>query len=267
MTVERYSHIMHLTSQVSGRAVAEGKGPIDVLRATLPAGHALGRAQGAGHGDHRRARADQAGHLRRAWSATSTSRATSTRPSPSAPWSSPRTGGRRSRPGRASWPTATRRARTPSARTRRPPCWRRVAARPRPRMADRTASAWPGGPGSRAVTDDHRVTTLRADYRGAAGRAPGSVATARPRRAVRWRDPTPSATCRASAARTWRRWPSGAGRLAPARPRRQARRPGPGGPDRATTAFLLDVDAGFGEAVAARLAAVQAAFQAGHRRR
>ena len=37
MTVERYSHVMHLTSQVSGE-LAEGKGPIDVLRATLPAG-------------------------------------------------------------------------------------------------------------------------------------------------------------------------------------------------------------------------------------
>jgi anthranilate synthase component I len=37
MTIERYSHIMHITSQVSGR-LAEGKGPIDVLRATLPAG-------------------------------------------------------------------------------------------------------------------------------------------------------------------------------------------------------------------------------------
>jgi anthranilate synthase component 1 len=37
MVVERYSHIMHLTSQVSGKLVA-GKGPIDVLRATLPAG-------------------------------------------------------------------------------------------------------------------------------------------------------------------------------------------------------------------------------------
>ena len=37
MTIERYSHIMHITSQVSG-ALAEGKGPIDVLRATLPAG-------------------------------------------------------------------------------------------------------------------------------------------------------------------------------------------------------------------------------------
>jgi len=37
MTLERYSHVMHLTSQVSGH-LAEGKTPIDVLRATLPAG-------------------------------------------------------------------------------------------------------------------------------------------------------------------------------------------------------------------------------------
>ncbi len=37
MTVERYSHIMHLTSQVSGR-LRPDKGPVDVLRATLPAG-------------------------------------------------------------------------------------------------------------------------------------------------------------------------------------------------------------------------------------
>ena len=37
MTIERYSHIMHITSQVSGE-LADGKGPIDVLRATLPAG-------------------------------------------------------------------------------------------------------------------------------------------------------------------------------------------------------------------------------------
>jgi anthranilate synthase component 1 len=36
-TLERYSHVMHLTSQVSGE-LAPGKGPIDVLRATLPAG-------------------------------------------------------------------------------------------------------------------------------------------------------------------------------------------------------------------------------------
>jgi anthranilate synthase component 1 len=37
MSIERYSHIMHITSQVSGE-LAEDKGPIDVLRATLPAG-------------------------------------------------------------------------------------------------------------------------------------------------------------------------------------------------------------------------------------
>ena len=37
MTLERYSHVMHLTSQVTG-TLSSGKGPIDVLRATLPAG-------------------------------------------------------------------------------------------------------------------------------------------------------------------------------------------------------------------------------------
>ncbi len=41
MTLERYSHVMHLTSEVSG-ALAEGKTPIDVLRATLPAGTVSG---------------------------------------------------------------------------------------------------------------------------------------------------------------------------------------------------------------------------------
>lgn len=41
MTLERYSHVMHLTSQVSGD-LAEGRTPIDVLRATLPAGTVSG---------------------------------------------------------------------------------------------------------------------------------------------------------------------------------------------------------------------------------
>ena len=41
MTLERYSHVMHLTSQVSGE-LAEGLGPVDVLRATLPAGTVSG---------------------------------------------------------------------------------------------------------------------------------------------------------------------------------------------------------------------------------
>jgi anthranilate synthase component 1 len=41
MTLERYSHVMHLTSQVSGGLV-DGLTPIDVLRATLPAGTVSG---------------------------------------------------------------------------------------------------------------------------------------------------------------------------------------------------------------------------------
>jgi anthranilate synthase component 1 len=41
MVLERYSHVMHLTSQVSGE-LAEGAGPADVLRATLPAGTVSG---------------------------------------------------------------------------------------------------------------------------------------------------------------------------------------------------------------------------------
>ena len=41
MTLERYSHVMHLTSQVSG-TLRDGLGPIDLLRATLPAGTVSG---------------------------------------------------------------------------------------------------------------------------------------------------------------------------------------------------------------------------------
>jgi anthranilate synthase component I len=41
MTLEHYSHVMHLTSQVSG-TLADEKGPIDVLRATFPAGTVSG---------------------------------------------------------------------------------------------------------------------------------------------------------------------------------------------------------------------------------
>ncbi|HYH48404.1 MAG TPA: chorismate-binding protein [Acidimicrobiia bacterium] len=41
MTLERYSHVMHLTSQVSGE-LRPGQGPVDVLRATFPAGTVSG---------------------------------------------------------------------------------------------------------------------------------------------------------------------------------------------------------------------------------
>ena len=41
MTLERYSHVMHLTSEVSGE-LAEGRSAVDVLRATFPAGTVSG---------------------------------------------------------------------------------------------------------------------------------------------------------------------------------------------------------------------------------
>ncbi|MGI8793331.1 MAG: chorismate-binding protein [Acidimicrobiales bacterium] len=41
LTLEHYSHVMHLTSQVSGQ-LADGLGAIDVLKATLPAGTVSG---------------------------------------------------------------------------------------------------------------------------------------------------------------------------------------------------------------------------------
>jgi anthranilate synthase component 1 len=41
MTLERYSHVMHLTSQVSGE-LAPGRSSVDVLRATFPAGTVSG---------------------------------------------------------------------------------------------------------------------------------------------------------------------------------------------------------------------------------
>ena len=41
MTLERYSHVMHLTSQVAGE-LADGKHAVDVLRATFPAGTVSG---------------------------------------------------------------------------------------------------------------------------------------------------------------------------------------------------------------------------------
>jgi len=41
MTLERYSHVMHLTSQVSGD-LADGRTAVDVLRATFPAGTVSG---------------------------------------------------------------------------------------------------------------------------------------------------------------------------------------------------------------------------------
>ena len=64
MTLERYSHVMHLTSQVSGE-LADGRTAVDVLRGDVPGGNRQRRAEGPGDGDHRRARAGEARPVRR----------------------------------------------------------------------------------------------------------------------------------------------------------------------------------------------------------
>ena len=51
MTIERYSHVMHIISNVSGR-LRKGIDAFDVLRATFPAGTPQRRTQGAGHGNY-----------------------------------------------------------------------------------------------------------------------------------------------------------------------------------------------------------------------
>ena len=127
MTLERYSHVMHLTSQVSGE-LRPGQGP-DRRAAGHAAGrHGVRRAEGAGHGDHRRARADQARAVRRR------RRLRRLLGQPRHRHRHPHhghrpDGRRRCRPAPASWPTAIPRSRTSSAATRPRRCWPRC---PRP---------------------------------------------------------------------------------------------------------------------------------------
>ena len=64
MVIERYSHVMHIVSNVEGR-LKPGLNAMDVLQGHLPGRHAQRRAQGARDGDHRRAGTQQARHLRR----------------------------------------------------------------------------------------------------------------------------------------------------------------------------------------------------------
>ena len=64
MTVERYSHVMHLVSHVRG-ALAPGTTRSTSLRACFPAGTVSRRAQDPRDGDHRRARAAPPRPLRR----------------------------------------------------------------------------------------------------------------------------------------------------------------------------------------------------------
>ncbi len=62
MYVERYSHVMHIVSTIEGRLNPELTA-VDALRACFPAGTLSRRAQGARHGDYRRAGTDTAGHI------------------------------------------------------------------------------------------------------------------------------------------------------------------------------------------------------------
>ena len=122
MTLERYSHVMHLTSQVSGDLV-DGSSPIDVLRARCRRARSAGRRRcGRWRSSTTSSRCGAAPTP--ASSATSTGAATSTRRSPSARCSAGRTGPA-SRPGPGSSPTRSPTTRTWSAATRPPPCWPR----------------------------------------------------------------------------------------------------------------------------------------------
>ena len=53
MRVVRYSHVMHLESEVQGRLRSD-KTMYDALRCAMPAGDAVRRAQDTSHGDHSR---------------------------------------------------------------------------------------------------------------------------------------------------------------------------------------------------------------------
>ena len=112
MEIETYSHVMHIVSSVSG-TLREDVGAMDALRSVLPAGHALGRAEGARDADHRRARAGQARRLRRRDRLPQLRRATSTPRSTSAR-SSSRTASRTCRPAAARSPTPSPRTSTRS---------------------------------------------------------------------------------------------------------------------------------------------------------
>ena len=62
--IERYSHVMHIVSNVDG-ALAEGQDALSALLAGLPAGTVSGAPEGPRDADHRRARGREARRLRR----------------------------------------------------------------------------------------------------------------------------------------------------------------------------------------------------------
>ncbi len=60
--IERYSHVMHICSNVEGR-IARRAGCTGCAGRGFPGGHAVGCAEGAGDGDHRGAGTGAARHL------------------------------------------------------------------------------------------------------------------------------------------------------------------------------------------------------------
>ena len=62
--IERFSHVMHISSNVEGK-LRDGLDALDALVGGFPGGHAVGRAEGAGDGDHRGTGTGPAQHLRR----------------------------------------------------------------------------------------------------------------------------------------------------------------------------------------------------------
>ena len=64
MTIERYSHVMHIVTNVDGR-LREGQSAYDVMRATFPRGNRVRLAESARHADHQRAGKEQTLCLRR----------------------------------------------------------------------------------------------------------------------------------------------------------------------------------------------------------
>jgi anthranilate synthase component 1 len=134
MRVERYSHVMHLVSDVVGE-LADGVTPFDVLAASFPAGTVSGRPR-CGPWRSSTTWSATAAAPTPAASATSTSPATSIPASPSAPACSsaaPPT----ARPAPGWWPIRSRTARSARPRRRRRRCW----PRSRPPRCSRSAPA------------------------------------------------------------------------------------------------------------------------------
>ncbi len=135
MTLERYSHVMHLTSQVSGTLRRRSR-PDRRAAGNAAGGHGERCAEGAGDGDHRRARAGEARSLRRRGGLSRLERQPrhrdrhphDVRQRPTAP---------ACRPVPASSPTPTPTTRTSSATTRPPRCSSAIPAARRMTQARR----------------------------------------------------------------------------------------------------------------------------------